>query len=155
MLSRVPQLFLILSLIYVTIGLLGVCLVFDYNPNLVNDTTIQSTDSSVDEGFSEDCDVLLRLSSQLEPTYSVRRALNSRFFALLWLTFALSTQTVYFINSMNKAFGSSYISDDHFLAVVLSFSFIVNGIGSVFWGKVLDHLKFRVCITNLFSLFKP
>ena len=153
MLSRVPQLFLILSAIYLTIGLLGVCLLFEYKPISVNETSIQSTDSSANSySFSEDSEVLVRSCSPVVPSYSVRRAVFTRFFPLLWLTFAFSTQTVYFVNSMIKAFGSSYISDDHYLAVVLSLSYIVNCIGSVFWGNVLDRFKFRVSTTTVLLL---
>ena len=147
MLSRVPQLFLILSSIYATIGLLGICLVFDYKPISENDTSVATTDTSLDShSYIIDSEVLVRdpNPTPLIPSYSIRKALGSRYFSILWLTFAFNTQTVFFVTGMMKAFGSSSISDDHYLAIVLSLCYVIAGIGSVFWGKVLDYLKFRV-----------
>ena len=154
MLSRVPQLFIILSAIYGTLGLIGVCLLFDYRPDPSEDTSIQTIDSSVNDSidsFSGDLETLMRCSTPLDSNVSVRRALRTRLFPIFWSTFALSTQTVYFVNSMIKAYGSRYISDDHFLAVILSFSFIVNGIGGLFWGRVLDRFGFKVSDKILFD----
>lgn len=76
--------------------------------------------------------------------YTLIESMRNKYFYVLWITFGLSTQSAYFIGAMIKAFGQSFISDDHYLAIILSLSFIVNGIGGVFWGKVLDYLKFQV-----------
>lgn len=43
-------------------------------------------------------------------------------FWILWGTFFLNTQAIGYINSMYKAYGQVFISDDHFLAVVGAFA---------------------------------
>ncbi|CAG2161080.1 unnamed protein product [Oppiella nova] len=164
MLSKVPKLFNLLSGIYAVMGLIGVCLIFDSEeprPNHTVQTDPNDNPISTSMNF-DDNEILVTTTthSVFQTQYSIRHAINTRFFTMLWFTFAFSTQSVYFINSMIKAFGQSYINDDHYLSVILAFSFVANGIGGVFWGKVLDLLKFRdtiivingILATSTFSL---
>ncbi|CAG2109047.1 unnamed protein product [Medioppia subpectinata] len=121
----------------------GICLTFDYKDShpmqLVetdaNDNPMST--SMVNTAIvSEDNEVLVVTPSTSPHHYSVgqnhytiRRAIRTRFFWML-----------------------CYINDDHYLAVVLSLSYIINGIGGVFWGKVLDVLKFRDTIIAINSI---
>lgn len=66
--------------------------------------------------------------------------------------FALSTQSVQFINTMYKAFGQQFILDDHFLATVGSIASIFNAGGRLAWGYLYDKTSFRVCINTLCGL---
>ncbi|CAG2117652.1 unnamed protein product [Medioppia subpectinata] len=143
MLSKVPQLFIILSAIYGVMGLIGICLTFDYKdshpmPLVETDANDNPMSTSMVNTaiVSEDNEVLVVTPSTSPHHYSVgqnhytiRRAIRTRFFWML-----------------------CYINDDHYLAVVLSLSYIINGIGGVFWGKVLDVLKFRDTIIAINSI---
>ncbi|XP_054166488.1 uncharacterized protein LOC128963960 [Oppia nitens] len=158
LLSKVPKLFTLLSLVYGFIGFLGVCLIFNSDDNYserqsnqtidvinVNDScdndVYSSTTTTTNNGDNEN--LMNQSIESNEVNYSLRYAIKTPLFTILLITFALSTQTTYLMNSMIKAFGQSYISDDHYLSVIVSLSFIINGMGGLFWGKVMDHLKFR------------
>lgn len=66
--------------------------------------------------------------------------------------FALSTQSVQFINTMYKAYGQRFISDDLFLATVGSVASIFNATGRLFWGHLVDRTSFRLCINLICGL---
>lgn len=63
--------------------------------------------------------------------------------------FALCTQAVQFVNTMYKAFGSQFISDDYFLVFVGSIASIFNAGGRLVWGIFYDKTSFRTCITTM------
>lgn len=71
---------------------------------------------------------------------------KTREFWILWATFFLNTQPIGYINSMYKAYGQVYITDDHFLAVVGAFAAIFNASGRVFWGHLCDKFGYRHCM---------
>lgn len=66
--------------------------------------------------------------------------------------FAFVSQCVQYINVFYKAFGQTFIRDDHFLAFVGSISSIFNAGGRLFWGHLFDKTSFRVCINILCGL---
>ncbi len=160
LLSKVPDLFYVLAIIYGSIGFIAICLIFNFEDNTTQINHIycdlnesQTNLLSVDNNNET---ISIRLAA-FSTNYSLRQALNTRYFYILWITFGLSTQSAYFNGSMIKAFGQSFIFDDHYLALILSLSFIFNGIGGIFWGKLLDFLRFRVrffleIISNQFFL---
>ncbi|XP_071479836.1 apicoplast pyruvate carrier 1-like [Diadema antillarum] len=47
------------------------------------------------------------------------------------------------------AYGQTFINDDHFLAIVGSFSAVFNGLGRVFWGSLADKFSYRVIMMVL------
>lgn len=173
-LSRVPSLFVLLFGLYLTMQLIGCCLIFTppRQPNeiifdegrflLVRSPTDQeaitfespigSSPNDQAGGYSscDDQDANLQLPPQIDLTY--RQAVKTREFFLLWLMFAFSTQSTQFINTMYKAFGQTFIRDDHFLAFVGSISSIFNAGGRLFWGNLFDKTSFRVCVNILCGL---
>lgn len=50
-------------------------------------------------------------------------------FWTLWFTFFLNTQAITYINSMYKAYGQTFINDDHFLSLVGAIAAIFNATG--------------------------
>ena len=64
-------------------------------------------------------------SENLKPRVVVR----TLEFWILWSTFFLNTQAISYINSMYKAFGQTFIKDDHFLSIVGAFAAIFNATG--------------------------
>ena len=73
-------------------------------------------------------------------------------FWILWVTFVLNTQAVGYINSMYKAFGQTFIQDDHFLAVVGAFAAIFNSSGRVLWGHLCDVFGYKMCMMMVTTL---
>jgi MFS family permease len=64
-------------------------------------------------------------AENLKPSQVVK----SREFWTLWLTFFLNTQAITYINSMYKAYGQTFINDDHFLSIVGALAAIFNASG--------------------------
>ena len=59
---------------------------------------------------------------ELEVNLEPSQIIKTHEFWILWTTFVLNTQAVGYINSMYKAFGQTFIHDDHFLAIVGAFA---------------------------------
>merc|ERR1719189_2545909 len=53
---------------------------------------------------------------------------------------------------MYKAFGQTFIRDDHFLAVVGAFAAIFNSGGRVLWGHLCDVFGYKLCMMMVTSL---
>ena len=52
-------------------------------------------------------------------------------------------QAIGYTNAMYKAYGQTYISDDHFLSVVGAVAAVFNAGGRVFWGNLSDAYGYR------------
>ncbi len=136
-----------MAIIYSSIGFIAICLIFNFEENTteLNNNYCDLNESQTNLLLTDNNNETVSIRSPVFSTnYSLRQALTTRYFYILWITFGLSTQSAYFNGSMIKAFGQSFIFDDHYLALILSLSFIFNGIGGIFWGKLLDLLRFRV-----------
>ena len=68
---------------------------------------------------------------------------RTREFAVLWATFFLNTQAIGYINAMYKAYGQTYVDDDHFLSIVGAVAAVFNAGGRVFWGNMCDAYGYR------------
>lgn len=71
---------------------------------------------------------------------------QTREFGILWATFFLNTQAIGYINAMYKAYGQTYVEDDHFLSIVGAVAAIFNAGGRVFWGNMCDAYGYRLCM---------
>merc|ERR1711936_1321833 len=88
-----------------------------------------------------------------------REALRRRELYMLWLTrfsVVLITQSV---SGFYKAFGQTFIHDDHFLSFVGAVSSVFNCSGRLFYGVLIDKTCYKVamtletvCLTLLVSL---
>lgn len=47
---------------------------------------------------------------------------------------------------MYKAYGQTFINDDHFLAIVGAFAAVFNASGRIFWGHLCDTFGYRSCM---------
>jgi len=72
--------------------------------------------------------------------------IRTKEFGVLWATFFLNTQAIGYTNAMYKAYGQTYISDDHFLSVVGAVAAVFNAGGRVFWGNLSDAYGYRTCM---------
>ena len=161
-LSRVPSLFVLLGGVYLIIQVIACLLIFrpPQYPNEIifnegkfllikspSETVLDCSYSSCDED-STSSSVTTVQKLDLTP----KEAIRTNAFIQMWLMFALSTQSVQFINTMYKAFGQQFIKDDHFLAFVGSIASIFNAGGRIIWGQVLDKTSFKSCFVTLCSL---
>ncbi|XP_060560281.1 uncharacterized protein LOC132720223 [Ruditapes philippinarum] len=77
---------------------------------------------------------------------AIKFALRCRSFYVVWLTIMLMNGGMQFINGLYKAYGQTFIADDHFLALTGSLAAIFNCIGRPIWGAVMDRTGFRVAV---------
>ena len=56
---------------------------------------------------------------------------------------------------MYKAFGQTFIQDDHFLAMVGTVAAIFNAGGRVVWGQLCDSLGYKVCMVTVLYCTVP
>lgn len=112
-----------------------------------SETVLDCSYSSCDEDSNS---TPVRIVQKIDLT--PREAIRSNAFIQMWLMFALSTQSVQFINTMYKAFGQEFIKDDHFLAFVGSIASIFNAGGRIIWGQLLDKSSFKSCFVCLCSI---
>ncbi|KAL4219844.1 hypothetical protein ACF0H5_020255 [Mactra antiquata] len=93
---------------------------------------------------SENIDRNSEPQKQLGILEAVKVSLTSRSFYILWLTILLISCGMQFISGLYKAYGQTFIDDDHFLAVVGSVSAVFNCLGRPIWGAVMDKVGYRI-----------
>merc|ERR1719471_2694657 len=143
-LDRVPSVFLLLGSIYTVMQLLAVLLIsspgeeeLSGNIPLVTQIEEQEEDVLYQTGSAATSPVT-EPQAGIEINIKPSDIVKTREFWVLWVTFVLNTQAVGYINSMYKAFGQTFIQDDHFLAVVGAFAAVFNSSGRVLWGHLCD-----------------
>lgn len=124
-LDRVPYVFLLLGGVYTVLVLIGCALV-----------TKPKEDAATASG---------------EASLSPRQVLKTKEFYMLFFTLMLNIQTVTFFNAMYKAYGQTFISDDHFLALIGAFAAIFNAGGRITWGVLVDRYTYKKCMMALCS----
>uniref|UniRef100_A0A0K2SYD6 Oxalate:formate antiporterlike [Strongylocentrotus purpuratus] n=1 Tax=Lepeophtheirus salmonis TaxID=72036 RepID=A0A0K2SYD6_LEPSM len=164
--ERVPSVFLLLGSIYGVIQILSVFLISSPSESEVTSMMPLVTHAVEDE---EDSDMEINASNSSSPipstpsapittlhnsdeNLSPNQVIRSIEFWILWTTFLLNSQSIGYINSMYKAFGQTFIKDDHFLAIVGAFAAIFNSGGRIFWGHLCDIFGYRICIMVVSSL---
>lgn len=83
-------------------------------------------------------------ADDIGPEYQPKDLLKSRVFWTLWGIVFFSDLACSFIITLFKAYGQTFINDDHFLTLVASFSSIFNAAGRPFWGSLTDKLGPRM-----------
>merc|ERR1719471_2657001 len=143
-LDRVPSVFLLLGSIYTVMQLLAVLLIsspgeeeLSGNIPLVTQIEEQEEDVLYQTGSAATSPVT-EPQAGIEINIKPSDIVKTREFWVLWVTFVLNTQAVGYINSMYKAFGQTFIQDDHFLAIVGAFAAVFNSSGRVLWGHLCD-----------------
>ncbi|TGZ55977.1 hypothetical protein CRM22_010236 [Opisthorchis felineus] len=88
-----------------------------------------------------------------EINHSPTRMLQRLDFYLLWLVIFFGVISLAVITDTYTYFGQKYISDDRFIYFVMVISIILNSLGRILWGVLVDKLSFKVplCIMLFFS----
>ncbi|KAG9509364.1 yhjX [Fragariocoptes setiger] len=141
-LQRVPLLFTFLGCIYGTMQFIGCCLLF--KPPPVPTFGLYDTKSNLDDT----CEIPI-----LEKEMSLRSAIRSREFWVLYFVYGITTQGVLLINSVAKEYGQLFIKDDMYLAAVGSLASVANCLGRLFWGIGVDHFEFGLLFTIITIIF--
>merc|ERR1719268_559779 len=75
-----------------------------------------------------------------------KEALMRREFYMLWVSRFCANMITLSVAGFYKAFGQSFISDDHFLSLVGAVSSIFNCSGRLFYGIFMDRTSYRTAI---------
>lgn len=139
-LDKVPQLFVFIGSIYAAMQFVGCCLLF--KPPNTNYGLTSSSSDKLDER-----------PILVETEMSLKRAVNTREFYVLFLVYGITTQGVLFVNSMIKEYGQIFIGNDMYLAWVGSMASIANSMGRLVWGLAIDRFDFTSCFTCITIIF--
>ena len=168
-LDRVPTVFFILVAVYLIAQLIGLAIIFDFvetksademNINDNENDEEKATTSKIDDADetskliqSESSSTSVRKPNSLDVDpydasdgLTLRQAMRHVHFYKLWFMFSFCTQGPLFIQNYYKAFGETFISNDHFLATVGSFLSIASAAGRILWGLVVDKLSFKTTL---------
>lgn len=172
-LDNVPKCLLLLSGIYIAMQMIGI--VFISNPPVtmtlnVDDRKMElsSISNSIEGSAAQNEKTSENVTTPDEklPEKNVNndmttlQMLKTKTFYHLWLLMFCDNHATILISTFYKAYGQTFIQNDHFLSIVGAFASVSNGIGRVMWGLLADHTSFQIaqmCITTsitcLFSLF--
>ena len=78
---------------------------------------------------------------------TIKQTISRMDFWLLWTIFMAVQLMQLFVNSYQKAFGQTFISDDKYFATVGTLANILNGFSRIFWGKLYDLKGFKFNVT--------
>ncbi|KAL4220385.1 hypothetical protein ACF0H5_020788 [Mactra antiquata] len=96
------------------------------------------------------------ITEELTILQAIKSSLTSRSFYIIWFTILLINIGMQFFTGLYKAYGQTFIEDDHFLALVGSIAAVFNCAGRPVWGAVMDKAGFRVairCVSCGFAVF--
>lgn len=134
-LNNVPNMFIFIGSIYAAMQFVGCCLLFKPPSTYETDKTLDERPILVDPGMS------------------LKKAIRTREFAVLFLVFGITNQGVLFVNSMLKEYGQIFIGNDMYLAWTGSMASIANSLGRLVWGMAIDRFSFTQCFTSITTIF--
>jgi len=140
LLARVPTLMLILAAIYISIQLIACSMVTE--PTIDSELVPQSED--MEEERNQE---ILMDQTDGESYVTPREALKRKEFYLLWFTRFSVVMITQSVSGFYKAFGQTFIADDHFLSFVGAVSSIFNCSGRLFYGILMDKTNYKTAMT--------
>merc|ERR1719334_1942099 len=140
LLAKVPQLMLILAAVYFSIQMAACCLV-TLPP--VDVELVPQTEDTEDERNKE----ILMDQTDGESFVTPREALKRKELYMLWFTRFSVVMITQSVSGFYKAFGQSFIADDHFLSFVGAVSSVFNCTGRLFYGILMDRTSYRTAMT--------
>ena len=161
MLDGVPSLLLILALIYFVMGMTGALLIIQPPENWLLRCAVKKVDKEEDkqpstqDGMSTDSSNNLSMVSSVDElgdtnkvqapiAVSWKKAFRTKELYLLWVTRLSVVLITQVIAALYKAFGQTFIFDDHFLSMVGSVSSFFNCSGRLLYGFIMDKTSYKV-----------
>ncbi|CAG0918154.1 unnamed protein product [Notodromas monacha] len=144
-LDRVPYVFLILGCMYACLQFVG-CLCLTNPPEKKTPVVInyQSADGEAGESLEMlEAKQNLEVEEKRDASMRPKQVLCAREFYMLWFTFLFNQGVVGYINTMYKAFGQTFISNDRFLSTVGAVASICNSLGRIVWGALGDRFHYK------------
>jgi len=139
LLDRVPSLLLLLASIYLIMELIGWIL-------MTEPVTAKREQVSKKEEDKEDNTSVQEIMMEEDEFVKPKEALLRREFYMLWVSRFCANMITLSVAGFYKAFGQSFIADDHFLSLVGAVSSIFNCSGRLFYGFFMDRTCYRTAI---------
>lgn len=136
LLAGVPRLMLILSGIYLSIQMVACLMVTEPNSCAI------SENGAVEDAEASNENIIRNFEN--ESSVTPWEALRTKELYILWLTRFFVVLVTQCIAAFYKAFGQSFIEDDHFLAIVGAVCALFNCSGRLFYGLVMDKTTYRL-----------
>ncbi|XP_070183698.1 oxalate:formate antiporter-like [Littorina saxatilis] len=76
--------------------------------------------------------------------YHPREVVRCRVFWTMWAVMTFTYMGTAIVTNLFKAYGQTFINDDHYLSLVASLSSVFNAAGRPFWGMMADRFGFRI-----------
>ncbi|XP_052783317.1 uncharacterized protein LOC128219536 isoform X2 [Mya arenaria] len=147
-LDRVPYVFLLLAGIYLAMCVIGII--------AVTPPPVPGQEGCLHH-LREDEELMVNQGINLMPRESalvimLRVIKNKNAWIWMWILFLIFCG-LQFANSFYKDYGQTFISDDHFLALIGSMSSIFNCLLRPVWGVIMDKYGFEFAIKWLSMIF--
>merc|ERR1719507_376187 len=94
----------------------------------------------------EDNTSVKEIMADEEEFVTPKEALMRREFYLLWVSRFCANMITLSVAGFYKAFGQSFIADDHFLSLVGAVSSVFNCTGRLFYGILMDRTSYRTAM---------
>jgi MFS family permease len=146
--DRVPYMFLLLACIYAVMQLVAAMMMSNPPTN-----PYQRFDDRITSLMPATSEEKLAAVEPTAPELPTTLAVKTRQFWTMWFGFCLNAFNIVFLSTLYKAFGETFIEDDHFLTWVGTFASIFNALGRICWGQIGDWVSFRVAIVTLSLAF--
>ncbi|XP_060593787.1 uncharacterized protein LOC132748238 [Ruditapes philippinarum] len=164
-LDRIPTFFLLLAGIYAITQFLGILLIFTHPSDrqeakrlsYSEDNANYGTVSTVREDLTTNNEYRQIKQQKSVSKESVKTVLckvvTSKNAWCWWVILFLIYGGMTYFNNLYKAYGQTFITDDHFLATVGSISAIFNCIFRPIWGMIMDKYGFQIAVKLASALF--
>ncbi|CAB4039649.1 slc16a-5, partial, partial [Paramuricea clavata] len=142
-LDRVPSLFIVVGVVCAVMTVIGVLLLFDppKQDHSVGEKTFFQRLTNTDDEI-EDTSQHKERADLYDDAHPLEM-IKTRNFWLLWFLALVNGEVLIFLQSLYKAYGETFIADDHFLALVGSISTAFISVGRMFWGMIADRLPIK------------
>eukprot|EP00092_Neocalanus_flemingeri_P009248 GFUD01009954.1.p1 GENE.GFUD01009954.1~~GFUD01009954.1.p1 ORF type:complete len:499 (-),score=139.66 GFUD01009954.1:99-1595(-) len=138
-LDRVPLMFILLGTIYAVMGIMAVILISEPKEDKTEKDTQKNNVDEEEPGEPKGETNITNLSPM--------EVLKTTWFYQIWTGFFSISLTIAIISTYSKAFGLTFINDDHFYSTVAIFQNILNGFSRIFWGYSYDRFGFKKCFS--------
>lgn len=153
LLSRVPNVFLMLGGILFTLQVIGFILLRAKPQPRTSKTTDVGTEDEKKRLPEDGGDDSTSAAPSTEDNLTPKQVLRRIDFYLLWFVMFCNIIPITIITSAYKLFGQAYISDDLFLSIVATISALFNAGGRIVWGSFVDRVSFKIPLCVMLTLW--
>ena len=127
--------FLMLGIVYATMGVISALLVFQNKPINVNKKTVQNIESVTPFEVLKNKWFYQVVSLHI----TLLKFKVYKNFIQTWIGFFSISMCVATVATISKSFGLTFINDDHFFSHIAIFQNILNGLTRIIWGCLYDR----------------